>query len=245
MTDAQVEPVYLSFDPDDHTAALDALSSSDMQVLGRLHGSSNATLAVRLMPEGWLAVYKPAAGERPLADFELGTLPAREVAAYELSRRLGWNLVPPTVMREDGPFGMGSLQIFIEHDPEEHAFTLFESRREDLKPVVLFDVVANNADRKSGHVIRDIRTDRIWAIDNGLTFHEEPKLRTVLWPFAGQSIEERLLAPVRALTLGSVLTELLTETEIHALEARREALVGSGSYPPEPEDRYPYPWPPI
>ena len=135
------------------------------------------------------AVYKPARGERSLWDFPDG-LYRREVAAYELSEALGWGLVPPTVVRDDGPFGPGSLQLFVEADYEQHYFTLLDDGGHDedvLRAICAFDIVANNADRKSGHVLRG-PDGRLWAIDHGLCFHRQPKLRTVIWDFADEAV---------------------------------------------------------
>lgn len=242
----------LAFDPEDHADALAFLARADLRVIGRIEGSSNITLAAELTLEDQrgLAVYKPIAGERPLHDFETGTLHRREVACYRLSELLGWHLVPPTILRADAPGGEGSLQLFVPHDPELHAFTLFEAEREDVfRRIVLLDVLANNADRKGGHVILGANDDRLWAIDNGLTFHAEEKLRTVLWPFAGQLLDPSELAAIDAIrdrgVWEPVLAELLAPDELAAFAARIEALLTDPVFPEEPEDRYPYPWPPV
>src|SRR5699024_10031305 len=140
------------------------------------------------------AIYKPELGERPLRDFEPG-LYRRERAAYLLSEALGWHIVPTTIIREDGPFGIGSLQLFIEHDPAEHFFTLMGQKPElhdQLRRLALFDLVINNADRKAGHVLYD-SNGRLWGIDHGLCFAAPLKLRTVIWEFADESIEPGLL----------------------------------------------------
>ena len=160
-----------------------------MEVHGRIAGSSNATLLVtcRLDGEELLAVYKPLKGERPLWDFP-GGLFRREVGAFVLSEALGWGLVPETVERHEGPFGPGSVQRFVHEDGTSHYFTLRDDPR--WHPVLMqlgaFDVVANNADRKSGHVL--LAEDRLWAIDNGLCFNTEDKLRTVIWDFGGEAL---------------------------------------------------------
>ena len=161
-----------------------------MEVHGRIAGSSNATMLVtcRLQGEEMLAVYKPFKGERPLWDFP-GGLFRREVAAYQLSETLGWGLVPETVERPEGPFGQGSVQRFVHEDGTSHYFTLRDEPK--WHPVLMrlaaFDVVANNADRKSGHVL--LAEDRLWAIDNGLCFNRDDKLRTVIWDFGGEPLE--------------------------------------------------------
>ena len=161
-----------------------------MEVHGRIAGSSNATLLVtcRLQGEELLAVYKPLKGERPLWDFP-GGLFRREVAAYALSEALGWGLVPETVERPEGPFGQGSVQRFVHEDGTSHYFTLRDEPK--WHPVLMrlcaFDIVANNADRKSGHVL--LAEDRLWAIDNGLCFNTQDKLRTVIWDFGGEPLD--------------------------------------------------------
>lgn len=241
----------LPFDPEDHAEALRFLERGEMQVLGRIEGSSNITLAAELTlgDAKGLAVYKPIAGERPLHDFETGTLHRREVACYRLSELLGWHVVPPTVLREDAPGGEGSLQLFVPHDPEDNAFTLYERRPDDFRAIALLDVLANNADRKAGHVILGANDERLWAIDNGLTFHVETKLRTVLWPFAGEILDPDELQAIDALRDRAhwepALIALLDPAELDALDARITALLDEPVFPDEPEDRYPYPWPPI
>jgi len=138
-----------------------------------------------------LAVYKPASGEMPLDDFPDGTLGKREVAAYLVSEALGWRVVPPTVYRADGPHGPGSLQQFIAADLSQHYFTMMPKRAEDFRMMAAFDCIVNNADRKSGHCLLD-DTGHIWGVDNGLTFHPLPKLRTVIWEFGGEAVPQRL-----------------------------------------------------
>ena len=168
------------------------LTEGDVEVHGRIAGSSNATLLVtcRLGSEELLAVYKPSKGERPLWDFP-GGLFRREVAAYVLSEHLGWGLVPETVERHEGPFGPGSVQRFVHEDGTSHYFTLRDEPRwhASLMRLCAFDVVANNADRKSGHVL--LAEDRLWAIDNGLCFNRRDKLRTVIWDFGGAAARGR------------------------------------------------------
>ena len=166
------------------------LTEGDVEVHGRIAGSSNATLLVtcRLGGEELLAVYKPSKGERPLWDFP-GGLFRREVAAYVLSEHLGWGLVPETVERPKGPFGAGSVQRFVHEDGTSHYFTLRDEPKwhASLMRLCAFDVVANNADRKSGHVL--LAEERLWAIDNGLCFNRHDKLRTVIWDFGGEPLE--------------------------------------------------------
>ena len=178
---------------------LDALRTGEVQAMDLLYDSSNYVFLVALAhPEHGegLAVYKPVAGEAPLSDFPYGTLHRREVAAYELSRLLGWGVVPPVVERE-GPRGVGSMQLFIEHDPDQHYFAMRGDPQ--LHPqyirLAAFDLIANNADRKGGHMLLD-RSGHVWAIDNALTFHRIDKLRTVIWDFWGETVPDALLADV-------------------------------------------------
>jgi uncharacterized repeat protein (TIGR03843 family) len=225
---------------------LDLLAHGAITVRGRLPRSSNATLLVEVALGGAtaLGVYKPAGGERPLWDFPPGLF-RREAAAYLLSEALGWGLVPPTVVRE-GPLGEGSLQRFVEADPAGHYFTLREDpvHRDRLRRLCLFDLLANNADRKSGHCLLD-RSGRVWAIDNALTFHAEPKLRTVIWDFGGEPVPEPLLEDVRRLVaagLPQAQAALLEPAERRALLARARAVVRAGRFPEYPGGGA-VPWP--
>lgn len=224
------------------------LASGDVHVKGRMPWSSNATFLVELALDGAtaLAVYKPERGERPLWDFPPG-LYKREIAAYLLSEALGWGLVPLTIAR-DGPYGEGSFQLFVHADFEQHFFTLVENdaRHDRLRRICLFDLLANNADRKSGHCL--LGPDGvIYAIDNGLTFHVDPKLRTVIWNFGGQPIPSALLDDVHRLCqagLPSALQALLSGEERRALTARARAVLNAGRFPGD--DRgHRYPWPPV
>ena len=207
--------------------------------------SSNATFLVELTHEGATgrAIYKPGRGERPLWDFP-PALFRREIAAYLLSEALGWGLVPLTIERE-GPFGEGSLQRFVDADFEQHYFTLRDEpgHHERLRRICLFDLLANNADRKSGHCLYGEET--IHAIDNGLTFHVEPKLRTVIWDFAGEPIAPELIDDVRRVLeaeLPPALAALLTRDEHKAMRARGRALLRRGVFP-EDASGMRYPWP--
>ena len=229
--------------------ALDVLRGGEVTVEGRIAGSSNVTLLVscRLDGDELPAVYKPGRGERPLWDFPAG-LHQREVAAFELSEILGWGIVPETVARPDGPFGPGSLQRFVPEEGTEHYFTLREEPAwwPALVRIAAFDVVANNADRKSGHVL--LAEDRLWAIDHGVCFHHEPKLRTVIWDFAGEAVPPSLRKDLRRLVdqgLPESLAALLDPGEGAALLARAAALADRGCLPVPPEGgRWPpYPWP--
>jgi uncharacterized repeat protein (TIGR03843 family) len=227
--------------------ALTALLHGDVELEGRLPWSSNATFVVTICCDGdsSRAVYKPGRGERELWDFP-GGLYRREVAAYVLSEALGWGIVPATVVRADGPFGPGSYQRFVEADFSQHYFTLVEDERNHaaLRAIAVFDLLANNTDRKSGHCIVD-GDGRIWGIDHGLCFHADPKLRTVIWDFAGEDIEPALLADVDrvARSLPPELNELLDGAERAALARRAAAVARGGAFPdPDPGSR-PYPWP--
>lgn len=226
---------------------IDLLSLGHVEILGRMPYSSNGTYLVEVTFEKRTvkAIYKPHQGERSLWDFPDG-LYAREVAAYELSQALSWDLIPPTVLRGDAPLGIGSIQLFIEADFSEHYFSLFE--REELHPqfmkFALFDIIANNADRKSGHLLID-ENNHIWGIDQGLCFHSIPKLRTVIWEFAGLKIADDLVNRIREATplLIESTRNLLTEQESAALEHRIASILKKRKFPfPDPEMRC-YPWP--
>jgi len=241
------------------------LRTDEVVVLGRMPWSSNATFLVQvgdgpddaeppagrterldeLALDGTLkAIYKPHRGERPLWDFP-GGLYKREIAAYELARALGWDCVPVTVER-DGPLGVGSLQLFVVADFEEHYFTLYEdeSFHPQLMRLCAFDLVSNNTDRKGGHVLVD--ADRhLWGIDHGLSFHAEFKLRTVIWEFAGEPLPAELaddLDRLLAEPLPEPLAELLDPFERNALRTRARALLSDGCFPADPTGRR-YPWP--
>jgi uncharacterized repeat protein (TIGR03843 family) len=220
-----------------------------MEVHGRIAGSSNATLLVtcRLGGDELLAVYKPHTGERPLWDFP-GGLYRREIAAYVLSDTLRWGLVPETFQRTDAPFGLGSVQRYVPEDGTSHYFTLRDDPRwhPALMRLCAFDVAANNADRKSGHVL--VAEDRIWAIDNGLCFNEHDKLRTVIWDFGGAPLEpEDVAALQRYAEAGPppMLRELLTPGEVDALGHRVTWLLRHRALPLLADDGEwpPYPWP--
>jgi uncharacterized repeat protein (TIGR03843 family) len=209
--------------------------------------SSNQTFLAHLCLDGTKlqAVYKPHRGERPLWDFP-GGLYRREIAAYELSVALGWDLVPETVLRKDAPLGPGSLQRFVAADFEQHYFTLLEEPRHhrQLRRIAVFDLVANNADRKSGHCLLT-EDDHIWAIDHGLCFHPDPKLRTVIWDFSGEPVDDEDRAAVARLSLSGVpapLGELLDGEECGRLLARCAAVARRRTFP-DPGAGRPYPWP--
>ena len=225
---------------------VDFLLAGELTVLGRMPHSSNATLLCSITDAERTdrVIYKPLKGERPLWDFPPG-LHRREVAAYRLATSMGFDIVPPTVLR-DGPFGEGSVQLFVEHDPNVHYFTLFESREElhdRLKVICAFDIVANNTDRKAGHVIVDAN-DHVWGIDHGVCFSADFKLRTVIWEFA----TEELPAPINnavadiADTVPLDVAALLSDDEIEALQERASWLREGARFPVDQSGTR-YPWP--
>jgi uncharacterized repeat protein (TIGR03843 family) len=228
------------------TAVVDVLTRGELTVKGRLPWSSNATLLVEARLDGAtaLGVYKPERGERPLWDFPRG-LYRRELAAWHLSEALGWGLVPLTVPR-DGPYGEGSVQLFIAADFEQHYFTLHEDERhrDQLRRICAFDLIANNADRKSGHCLLG-EDGTIYAIDNGLCFHVEPKLRTVIWEFAGEPLPPAIVGDLQRLAAGRLppaVRELIAPEECAVLLKRTRALVKAGRFPAETiGDGYPWP----
>ena len=238
------------------TQVLQTLATGEVEEQGLLPYSSNHSFLVTVSDEDRTlpAVYKPQRGENPLWDFEWGTLCLREVAAYTISSALGWQLIPPTVLR-DGTHGLGSIQFFIDHDTEVHYFTVQDDARfaETFRQLSLFDYIVNNADRKSGHCL--VGADgRLWAIDHGICFHTEYKLRTVIWEFSGEPIEPDLLADIEALQchlrdsehpITERLCQLLSEHERDALLRRVDKLLRRSIYPDPPAHRRNYPWPPV
>jgi uncharacterized repeat protein (TIGR03843 family) len=225
-----------------------ALENGGYELRGQFMLGSNYTFLVDVHHEGETlqAVYKPSKGEQPLWDFPDNTLALREVAAYVLSEALGVHIVPFTVYRDDGPHGPGSLQHYINYDIEYHYFNFTPEDREKLRPVVLFDALANNADRKGSHVFFEDGTNHLYAIDHGICFHEEDKLRTVIWDFAGQQIPDNLLAPLSQTEGWSALFErYLSPGEIRALLHRADILRATKTFPRPLQGRRAYPYPPI
>jgi uncharacterized repeat protein (TIGR03843 family) len=235
---------------------LTALSDAPLELLGVIGNASNHTVLAQLGPaeDERYAVYKPRGGERPLWDFPDGTLHRREVAAFVVSDALGWGIVPPTVLR-DGPLGIGSVQLFVPHDPAEHYFVLVEQpeHRTALARLATFDLLVNNADRKGGHVLlADDGTIR--GIDHGLTFHVQPKLRTVVWDLGPAPIEPVWQADLRRLAarlddaadpVTAALEDLLAGAEVAMLQRRARLLAGTPALPVLDEQVRPYPWPPL
>jgi hypothetical protein len=239
--------------PDDPFALLE---QGTMQAVELIPWGSNYTFAALLVGEDGsrcFGVYKPRRGEVPLRDFPNGTLYRREVAAYRLSQHLGWDMIPPTVVRGEGPHGIGSLQLYVE--PRAGASGQYErlrdSHRCDLQRMATFDLLANNADRKGGHCLLDVR-GHVWGIDHGLTFHHVPKLRTVIWDYCGEPIPAHLVAalrslrgdPVRMSALEHGVRPLLADQEWEALLQRWDRLLKNPCFP----NLDPYrnvPWPPF
>jgi hypothetical protein len=201
------------------------------------------------LPPGPLCVYKPIAGERPLYDFPDGTLARREVAAFLLSEATGWDIVPPTVLR-DGPFGQGAVQAWMEGDPNVDLVELIVHADPRLRPMCVFDLVANNADRKGGHILPQL-DGTFRGVDHGICFAVEPKLRTVLWAWRGEELSGDELAVVRRVAsalagnFGTALAELLTPDEVREAAHRVAALLESGRFPEPDPERPALPWPPF
>lgn len=233
---------------------LAALTGGEIDLQGQFVWGSNSTFLVHVVtPDLSLpAIYKPSRGERPLYDFPTSSLAKREVAAWMVSQALGWQLVPPTVYRRKGPFGKGSLQLFIPHDANRHYFSMTDAEKESLKVVTVFDLLINNADRKGSHILWD-EEGHLWAIDHGICFHRDYKLRTVIWDFIGQSIPQEFLEDIRTFlpilgnpgTPSGLLQDWLQPGEVNALRRRSEQLLAEGVFPsPRGKDR-PFPYPPL
>ena len=238
----------------DLSKVLNLLRYGEIKIKGEFVWGSNYTFLAEVDKNGdsIQSVYKPSRGERPLWDFPPSSLARREAAAFLVSEALGWELVPPTVYRKQAPIGPGSLQLFIEHDPEQHYFNFNKIDRQRLRPVVLFDLLINNADRKGSHLLFD-NHHHLWLIDHGVCFHAEDKLRTVIWDFAGEPIPEKLSEDIRKFyqslapdtNLYKELKELLSQKEIKALVKRTEHLTSLRQFPlPNPDERS-FPWPPL
>ena len=230
--------------------AVEVLTEGEVEILGRMPWTSNATFLVDVThpstgPDPYLqGVYKPARGERPLHDFPAG-IHRREAAAWELAAQLGWSLIPPTVVR-DGPLGEGSIQLYVPCDYEEHYFTLRDdpTHADALVRLAAWDLVANNTDRKGGHVLAG-DDGVLWAIDNALCFHHQFKVRTVIWDFAGHALPDELVADLHRLVndgLSTSLAELLDPLERDAVLTRAAAVASAGELPTDPSGRR-VPWP--
>jgi len=242
------EAPFRDRDPISNTDAVAVLENSEIEIVGKMLWSSNATYLVNVLNKehNLQGIYKPLKGERPLWDFPNG-LYLREIASYEIAKSLGWDIVPPTV-HCDGPLGIGSLQLFIPCDFDIHYFHILEDQGHHLalQKICLFDFVANSTDRKAGHCLLG-NSGKVWAIDNGLTFHADFKLRTVIWDWAGSEISEELLADLQLFATNPVLdnlSTLLTDSERSAITQRARTLINTGVFPTDHSGTR-YPWPVI
>jgi len=234
------------------TTSTDELAAGRIEVVGRIVGSSNNALFVRVTHDGRVsdAVYKPTIGERPLGDFPDGTLTRREVAAWHVSEAMGWAIVPPTVLR-DGPFGEGMVQAFITADPAVDVVAMVVEDDVRLRRMATFDAAVNNTDRKGGHILPVDGGRHVHGVDHGVTFSTVPKLRTVLWGWRGEPFGADELAGLERLRdglagpLGATLRKLLSRAEVRATIRRVDALLASGHFP-QPSPSWPaVPWPPF
>jgi hypothetical protein len=231
--------------------ALALLTTGALEPVGRLVDASNATLYCEVSDGGVSAacVYKPVQGERPLWDFPDGTLAGREVAAYLVSEATGWGIVPPTVMR-DGPFGTGMVQLWIDVDETVDVEQLVRTDHPALRRMAVYDAVVNNADRKGGHLL-PVTDGHIFGCDHGVCFHEEGKLRTLLWGWRGMTFDDEeidVLSGVRAQLegpLGGKLEDLLTRREVQATRRRVDRLLTTRRFPQPNPDWPAIPWPPF
>ena len=232
------------------TAIQAVLEQGEIELKGQFTRGNNYTFLVNVAHAGneALAVYKPLRGEQPLWDFPENTLAGREVCAYLVSQALGFGTVPFTLLRE-GPLGPGSLQEYIDHDPNYHYFNFKPAELQRLRPVVLFDLLVNNADRKGSHILVQKHTRKLYLIDHGLCFHVEDKLRTVIWDFAGEPVPADLLERLACLRenggLSAMLASYLNPGEMAALWLRADELLAAGHFPFPPEDRRAFPFPPV
>ena len=243
--------------PLDPAASLPLLRQGDLEIVGRLVDASNVTLYCTVTlrcpdPEPDLTaacVYKPIRGERPLDDFPDGTLAHREVSAYLVSEAIGWRIVPPTVLR-DGPFGPGMVQLWIDTDESVDPFDLVRGADPRLRPMAVFDAAVNNGDRKVGHLL-PVPGGHVYGVDHGITFSEDPKLRTVLWSWRGQRLDDAELECLEQLRtdlagrLGDALREHLAPGEVRATARRVERLLATRVFPLPDPGRPAIPWPPF
>jgi uncharacterized repeat protein (TIGR03843 family) len=242
----------------DPATALDVLRDGEIEILGRIVGSSNHAMLCRVtrlcpppeLPVTIEAVYKPVAGERPLDDFPDETLSRREVAAYLVSEAMGWSIVPPTI-RRDGPFGDGSLQLWIDVDPTVDVVAMVLEDDARLRRIAVFDAAVNNTDRKGGHLLPVDGGSHVYGVDHGVTFSPVPKLRTVLWGWRGQGLAadeiaglERLGEALRG-DLPASLVGLLSRREVAATRRRVDTLLESRRFPLPRPDWPAIPWPPF
>jgi uncharacterized repeat protein (TIGR03843 family) len=242
----------------DRGTALEALREGEIEIIGRIVASSNNAMLVTVTricpdPEPVLvldAIYKPTLGERPLDDFPDGTLARREVAAWHVSEASGWGIVPPTILRE-GPFGEGMVQAFVEADPDVDVVAMVVEDDPRLRRMAVLDAVMNNTDRKGGHILPVDGGRHVYGVDHGVTFSPVPKLRTVLWGWRGQALEqdeidglERVREGLEA-DLGETLWQLLSGLEVRATTRRVDALLAARRFPYPSPDWPAIPWPPF
>ena len=242
----------------DRATMLEVLRDGEVAIVGRIVGSSNNAMLVRVNrvcpdpdpPQVVMAVYKPTLGERPLNDFPDGTLARREVAAWHVSEASGWGIVPPTVLR-DGPFGEGAVQAFVEADPDVDVVAMVLSDDPRLRRMAVLDAVMNNTDRKGGHILPVDGGRQIHGVDHGVCFSPVPKLRTVLWGWRGETLDEDELEGLRRVRaaldegLGTDLRRLLSATEVRATVRRTDELLRTRTFP-YPSPSWPaVPWPPF
>ncbi len=242
----------------DRGPTLEVLRDGDIDIIGRIVGSSNNAMLVTMTlpcpdPEPALtlhAIYKPTQGERPLADFPDGTLANREVAAWHVSEASGWSIVPPTVLR-DGPFGEGMVQAYVEMDTDVDVVAMVVEDDPRLRRMAVLDAVMNNTDRKGGHILPVDGGRHIYGVDHGVTFSPVPKLRTVLWAWRGRPLDDAELEGVRAIRaaldtdLGETLRTLLSKAEVRATTRRADALLATARFPYPSPDWPAVPWPPF
>ena len=242
----------------DRGTALEALREGEIEIIGRIVASSNNAMLVTVTricpdPEPVLvldAIYKPTLGERPLDDFPDGTLARREVAAWHVSETSGWGIVPPTILR-DGPFGEGMVQAFVESDPDVDVVAMVVEDDARLRRMAVLDAVMNNTDRKGGHILPVDGGRHVYGVDHGVTFSPVPKLRTVLWGWRGQALEqdeidglERIREGLEA-DLGETLRQLLSRLEVRTTTRRVDALLAARRFPYPSPDWPAIPWPPF
>lgn len=242
-----------------------SIRTKEVRVIGQLANSSNGALLGEIDSDSgtFSVVIKPSMYENPLFDFPWGTLAKREVAAYELSQLLSWNIVPPTILRDVE--GMeASVQLFIPHDPREHYFTLSPDHRVTMEKFAIFDYIANNADRKAGHILKEKKESfklfidaeesspassgqsaDIFGIDHGLTFHYVDKLRTVIWEFSEEKISQDLVEDINCVLpkLAERLSPLLEAYEIEAAITRIEKLLVNPFHRALDANERAFPWP--
>jgi uncharacterized repeat protein (TIGR03843 family) len=242
----------------DRASTLLTLAEGDLEIVGRIIGSSNNAMLVTLTrtcpdPDPAVvldAIYKPTVGERPLDDFPDGTLTRREVAAWHVSEATGWAIVPPTILRE-GPFGEGMVQVFIEADPDVDVVAMVVEDDPRLRRMAVLDAVMNNTDRKGGHILPVDGGRQVHGVDHGVCFSPVPKLRTVLWGWRGTPLEADELAGLERVRdaldddLGARLRGLLSRSEVQATVRRTDDLLRSGRFPYPSPDWPAIPWPPF